>query len=69
MYGFVTLPTNFTTLVSANASTIFSDLAPAGVLIAGIFLGLFLISKVIDWLRGDNVQSVEQNVQPVEQDE
>lgn len=34
-------------LVSANAGTIFSDLAPVAMLIAGIFLGLFAINYVL----------------------
>jgi hypothetical protein len=51
MLGFVTLPTNFTDLVAGNAGTIFSDLAPVAVMIAGVLLGLFVISWVISTLR------------------
>ena len=47
MIGFVTLPTNFISLVSANAGTAFSDLAPVAMLIAGVLLGLFAINYVL----------------------
>jgi hypothetical protein len=52
MIGYVTLPSNFVSLVSANAGTIFSDLAPVAMLIAGVMLGLFVINWVIRAIRG-----------------
>ena len=56
MLGFITLPTNFVSLVSANASTIFGDLAPAAVLIIGVLLGLFIINWLIEVFRSRNLQ-------------
>ena len=60
MLGFVTLPSNFTALVSTQAGTIFADLAPVAMLIAGVLLGLFIIGWIVDVIRGrKNYEEVE----------
>jgi hypothetical protein len=47
MLGYVTLPTNFVSLVSAQAGTIFTDLAPVAMFIGGVLLGLFIVNFII----------------------
>jgi hypothetical protein len=69
MLGFISLPTNFVTLVSANAGTIFSDLAPAATLIIGVLLGLFVISWVIKAIRGKTYDENDQNYQNFKADQ
>ena len=60
MLGIITLPTDITAQISTQASGVFTDFAPLAVLIIGILLGLFLISKVIDWLRYGSIESSEE---------
>lgn len=61
MLGLVTLPSNFTALVAGNAGIIFTDLAPVATLIIGVLLGLFIISWIINTLRGGRNNYEEMN--------
>jgi hypothetical protein len=63
MVGYVTLPSNFVALVSANAGDIFSTMAPVAMLIAGVMLGLFAISWVIGILRKPSQQERQTRVE------
>jgi hypothetical protein len=56
MIGYVSLPSNFVSLVSADAGSIFSSLSPVAMLIAGVFLGLFAINYVISMFQRARVE-------------
>lgn len=47
MLSIITLPTDFITDTTANASTIFTDLSPVITLIVGVLLAIVAISFII----------------------
>lgn len=51
MLSIITLPTDFITSITANAGTIFTDLAPYVTLIVGVLLGVLVISFIIHAIK------------------
>ena len=51
MLTIIPLPSNFVTEITANAGTIFTDLAPYLTLILGVILGVLVITALIDALK------------------
>jgi hypothetical protein len=51
MFSIIPLPTDFITGITANAGTIFTDLAPVTTLIVGVLLGVLVISFIIHAIK------------------
>jgi hypothetical protein len=51
MFSIITLPSGFNSDITANASTLFSDLAPYTTLIVGVLLGVVVISFIIHAIK------------------
>ena len=51
MLSIIELPTNFNSQISANASTIVSDLAPFTTLVIGVLLGVLVIGILIHFIK------------------
>jgi hypothetical protein len=51
MISIITLPTDFISGITANAGTLFTDLAPVTTLIVGVLLGVLVISFIIHAIK------------------
>lgn len=51
MLSIITLPTDFAGDISANASTIITDLSPFITLIVGVLLGILVIGVLIHFIK------------------
>ena len=52
MFTIITLPSGFTSDITANASSLFTDLSPYTTLILGVLLGIVVITILIKTIRG-----------------
>lgn len=52
MLAIITLPSEFVTSTLAYVGTIFTDLTPAVILVIGLPLGFWFVSKTIALVRG-----------------
>jgi hypothetical protein len=51
MYSIISLPTGFVSDITANASTMVTDLSPYATLIIGVFLGVMVLSILINAIK------------------
>ncbi len=51
MLSIITLPANFTTDISANASDLITDLSPYITLVIGVLLSVVVISLIINAIK------------------
>ena len=49
----ITLPENWLTQFKAPVAELFSDLAPIIFLLIGVFLGIFIIEKIVGLIKGE----------------
>jgi hypothetical protein len=52
MISIISLPTDFVSNITANAGTLFTDLAPVTTLIVGVLLGTLVIAFIVNAIRG-----------------
>jgi len=51
MLNFIAIPTDFQASVGSQATDIISDMSPVAYLIIGVFLGLFILTWLINMFR------------------